>query len=98
MGDDIGFHDAVAGIVLCGQRVRVGHNVTPDISHLRALAINHCLVVIDERVPLPMRGAPQFAPGFTGRLEASEKTISLCVPVPPDRDKPAEVSPTVPAE
>jgi hypothetical protein len=89
MGDDIGFHNTVAGIVLCGQRVRVGRNVGPDISHLRALAVDHSLVIVDERVALPMRSAPQFAPGFTGRLEASEKPIALRIRVPPDRDEPA---------
>ena len=57
MGDDIGFHDTVAGIVLCGQRVRVGHNVTPDVSHFRALAVDHFLVIVEERVAVPMRGA-----------------------------------------
>jgi hypothetical protein len=60
MGDDIWFHNAVAGIVLCGQCVRVGRNVGPDISHLRVLAVDHSLVIVDERVALPMRGAPQY--------------------------------------
>jgi hypothetical protein len=77
MGDDIGFHDAVAGIVRCGQCVRVGRNVSPEILHLGPLAVDLSLVVIYECVALPMRGAPQLATGISWRFEASEKPIAL---------------------
>ena len=40
MEDDIGFHDGVAGIVRCGQCVRVGRNVSPEILHLGPLAVD----------------------------------------------------------
>src|SRR6476660_4403413 len=93
MGDDIGFHDAVAGIVRCGQCVRVGRNVSPEILHLGPLAADLFLVVIYECVSLPMRGAPQLATGISLRFEASEKPIALRVRIPPDRDEPTQVSP-----
>ena len=77
MRDDIGFHDAVSGIARCGQCVRVGRNVSPEIFHLGPLAVDLFLVVIYECVSLPMRGAPQLAIGISWRLEASEKPIAL---------------------
>jgi hypothetical protein len=55
MRDDIGFHDAVAGIVRCDQCVRVGPNVSPEILHLGPLAVDLFLIVIYECVALPMR-------------------------------------------
>jgi hypothetical protein len=92
MGNDIGFHDAVAGIVRLGQCVRVGCNVSPDVLHLRPFAVNHFPVVVDKRVAIPMRGATQLATGIRRRLETCKKPIALCIPVPLDRDEPAQVS------
>jgi hypothetical protein len=93
MGDDIGFHDAVAGIMRFGQCVRVRRNVGPEILNLGPLTIDHFLVIVDECLALPMRGAPQLATGICWRFEASEKAIGLRVRLPPDRDEPAQVSP-----
>jgi hypothetical protein len=92
VGDDVRFHDTVAGIEHCGQCVRVGRNVGPEISHLRRLAVDHFLVIINERVAFPMRGAPQLATGINWRLEAGKKPITLHLRVPPDRDEPVQLS------
>jgi hypothetical protein len=93
MGDDIRFHDAVAAIVRFGQCVRVGCNVGPKILNLGSLTVDYFLVIVDECVALPMRGAPQLATGISWRLEAGEKPIALRIRIPPDRDEPTQVSP-----
>ena len=93
MGDDIGFHDAVAGIVRLGQCVRVGCNVGPKILNPGPLTVDLFLVIVNERISLPVRGAPQFATGISLRFEASEKAIGLRIRIPPDCDEPAQVSP-----
>ena len=59
--------------------------------NLGPLTVDHFLVIVDERVALSMRGAPQLATGISWRLEAGEKPIALHAWVPPDRDKPAQV-------
>jgi len=79
MGDDIRFHDSVACIVRCGQRVRVGRNVSPEILHLSPLAVDLFLVVIYECVALPMRGAPQLATGITGVLKQMRNRYILAL-------------------
>ena len=77
MGDDIGFHDAVAGIVPLGQCVRLGCNVGPKILNPGPLTVDLFLVIVNERTSFPVCGAPQFATGIRGRFEASEKAIEL---------------------
>jgi hypothetical protein len=65
----------------------------PDVLHLCPLAVDHPFVVVDKRVAFPMRGATQLATGISTRLETRKKAIALCIPVPPDRDEPSQVSP-----
>ena len=70
MGDDVGFHDAVAGIMCFGQCVRVGGNVGPEILNLGPFTVDYFLVIVDERVALPVGCARQLATGISRRLEA----------------------------
>ena len=58
VGDDIRFHDSVASIMYFGQRVRVSCDFSPAILDLGAFTIDYFLVIVDERVAVPMRGAP----------------------------------------
>jgi hypothetical protein len=44
---------------------------------LSPLTVDHFLVIIDECVALPMRGAQQLATGISWRFEASEKAIGI---------------------
>ena len=92
MGDDVGFYDAVAGIMCFGQCVRVGCNVSPEILIIGPFTVDYFLVIVDERVAFPVGCAPQLATGISRRLEAGEQPIALRVRVPPDRDEPTEIS------
>src|SRR5947208_15974313 len=93
VGDNIRFHDSIAAVMCFSQCVRVGCNVGPEILYPGALTIDHFLVIVDEGVALPARGAPQLATAIGGCLEAGEKPINVRVRVPPNRDEPSQVSP-----
>src|SRR5437868_14772966 len=92
MGDDIRFHYAVAGIVGFSQCVRVRCNIGPYILHLCSLAVDNFLVIVHERVAVPMRGTPQLTPRISWRLEAGKKALAFRTGFPPNRDEPLKLA------
>ena len=90
-GRDQSSHLSIGSLDGGNQRVGVGGNVDERIPHLRWFAFDVLGIVVDEYVPLPMRGAANFATG-TPVPKAYEEAIKFIVVIPPDHDQVTELS------